>query len=260
MAHSLETTAVDFPLGKSPVATVGWGYYYAGSSEQQLGLDPRLVLQNRRNQQVMAYRRRCAVEDANADFLDKYTDIQKKPRETRVRFSDTPQYHELLQLEEEDRLVAWIDDLHEVDVERKATNESGPLAETPKGMKTSLGVQIKLLKRPSDYHESREAEEGVPRTRYLEDMRNWQVTEYERRVTAEDANRRYFQSSRSHPRERKPSAVRFFGETTFIYNPRKSIREINMAGYELVGVFTSRMTGDEVIKARRRLYKRPEDF
>ncbi|KAJ5007897.1 hypothetical protein K4K48_009660 [Colletotrichum sp. SAR 10_66] len=228
MAHSLETTAVDFPLGKSPVATVGWGYYYAGSSEQQLGLDPRLVLQNRRNQQVMAYRRRCAVEDANADFLDKYTDIQKKPRETR--------------LEEEDRLLAWIDDLHEVDVERKATNESGPLAETPND------------------HKSREAEEGVPRTRYLEDMRNWQVTEYERRVTAEDANRRYFQSSRSHPRERKPSAVRFFGETTFIYNPRKSIREINMAGYELVGVFTSRMTEDEVMKARRRLYKRPEDF
>ncbi|KAF4492819.1 hypothetical protein CGCF415_v009072 [Colletotrichum fructicola] len=110
------------------------------------------------------------------------------------------------------------------------------------------------------YHESREAEEGVPRTRYLEDMRNWQVTEYERRVTAEDANRRYFQSSRSHPRERKPSAVRFFGETTFIYNPRKSIREINMAGYELVGVFTSRMTEDEVMKTRRRLYKRPEDF
>ncbi|KAF4419097.1 hypothetical protein CFRS1_v015771 [Colletotrichum fructicola] len=242
MAHSLETTAVDFPLGKSPVATVGWGYYYAGSSEQQLGLDPRLVLQNRRNQQVMAYRRRCAVEDANAGFLDKYTDIQKEPRETRVRFSDTPQYHELFQLEEEDRLLAWIDDLHEVDVERKATNESGPLAETPKD------------------HESREAEEGVPRTRYLEDMRNWQVTEYERRVTAEDANRRYFQSSRSHPRERKPSAVRFFGETTFIYNPRKSIREINMAGYELVGVFTSRMTEDEVMKTRRRLYKRPEDF
>ncbi|KAF5526911.1 hypothetical protein CGCA056_v001647 [Colletotrichum aenigma] len=110
------------------------------------------------------------------------------------------------------------------------------------------------------YHESREAEEGVPRTRYLEDMRNWQVTEYERRVTAEDANRRYFQSSRSHPRDRKPSAVRFFGETTFIYNPRKSIREINMAGYELVGVFTSRMTEDEVMKARRRLYNRPEDF
>ncbi|KAF0328279.1 hypothetical protein RB213_002840 [Colletotrichum asianum] len=111
------------------------------------------------------------------------------------------------------------------------------------------------------YHESREAEEGVPRTRYLEGMRKWQVTEYERRVTAEDANRRYFQSSRSHPRERKPSAVRFFGETTFIYNPRKSIREINMAGYELVGLFTSRMTEDEVMEAaRRRLYKRPEDF
>ncbi|CAI0642213.1 unnamed protein product [Colletotrichum noveboracense] len=109
-------------------------------------------------------------------------------------------------------------------------------------------------------HESREAEEGVPRTRYLEEMRNWQVTEYERRVTAEDANRRYFQSSRSHPRERKPSAVRFFGETTFIYNPRKSISEINIAGYELVGFFTSQMTEDEVMKARRRVYKRPEDF
>ncbi|KAL3302133.1 hypothetical protein RB213_002842, partial [Colletotrichum asianum] len=139
MAHSLETTAVDFPLGESPVAT-------------QLGLDPRLVLQNRRNHQVMAYRRRCAVEDANADFLDKYTDIQIKPRETRVRFSDTPQYHEFFQPEEEDRLLAWIDDLPEVNVERKATNESGPLSETPKGMKSSLGVQIKILKRPSDCH------------------------------------------------------------------------------------------------------------
>ncbi|KAH0435057.1 hypothetical protein CcaCcLH18_04955 [Colletotrichum camelliae] len=110
------------------------------------------------------------------------------------------------------------------------------------------------------YHESREAEEGVSRTRYLEDMRHWQVTEYERRVTAEDASRRYFQSSRSHPRERKPSAVRFFGETTFIYNPRKSLREINMAGYEIVGVLTSRMAEDEVMKVRRHLYNRPGDF
>ncbi|KAK2736913.1 hypothetical protein CKAH01_07600 [Colletotrichum kahawae] len=91
-------------------------------------------------------------------------------------------------------------------------------------------------------------------------MRHWQVTEYERRVTAEDASRRYFQSSRSHPRERKPSAVRFFGETTFIYNPRKSLREINMAGYEIVGVLTSRMAEDEVMKVRRHLYNRPGDF
>ncbi|CAI0643423.1 unnamed protein product [Colletotrichum noveboracense] len=110
------------------------------------------------------------------------------------------------------------------------------------------------------HHESCEAEEGVSRTRYLQDMWNWQVIEYERWVTAEDANRRYFQSSRSHLRERKPSAVRFFGETTFIYNPRKSLREISMAGYELVGVFTSRMTEDEVMKVCRRLYSRPEDF
>ncbi|KAF3808572.1 hypothetical protein GCG54_00006438, partial [Colletotrichum gloeosporioides] len=152
MAHSLKTTAVDFPLGESPVATVGWGYYYAGSSEQQLGLDPRLVLQNRRNQQVMTYRRRCAVEDANADFLDKYTNIHKKPRKTRVRFSNTPQYHEFFHPEEENRLLAWIDDLPEVDVERKAINESVLLPETPRGMKTSLGVQIKMLKRPSDGH------------------------------------------------------------------------------------------------------------
>lgn len=101
---------------------------------------------------MMAYHRRCAIEDANADFLDKYTDIQIKPRETRVRFSDTPQCHEFFQPEEEDRLLAWIDDLPTVDVERKATNESGPLSETPKGMKSSLGVQIKILKRPSDCH------------------------------------------------------------------------------------------------------------
>ncbi|CAI0643422.1 unnamed protein product [Colletotrichum noveboracense] len=44
MALSFDSTVVDFPLGKSPVATVEWGYYYAGLLEHRLGLGWRLVL------------------------------------------------------------------------------------------------------------------------------------------------------------------------------------------------------------------------
>ncbi|KAF9877485.1 hypothetical protein CkaCkLH20_05185 [Colletotrichum karsti] len=46
-----------------------WGCYYIGSPEQQQGLGRRFFLRSRRQQQIIEYNKRCAVEDANARLV-----------------------------------------------------------------------------------------------------------------------------------------------------------------------------------------------
>ncbi|KAF6830021.1 hypothetical protein CMUS01_07915 [Colletotrichum musicola] len=94
------------------------------------------------------------------------------------------------------------------------------------------------------YEDSQEAETGVPRQDFIRSQQALQVERYKERMAEEDALKKNYRhvprrgsAPRTHP---SPGAVRFTGETTYIYQPDRILAET--PDYLVIGFAISKLT------------------
>ncbi|KAF6822903.1 hypothetical protein CPLU01_11724 [Colletotrichum plurivorum] len=94
------------------------------------------------------------------------------------------------------------------------------------------------------YEDSQEAEEGVTRQDFIKNQQALQIERYKERMAQEDALKNHYQhvprrgsAPRTHT---SPGAVRFTGETTYIYQPDRVLAETS--DYLVIGFAISKVT------------------